>query len=76
MPGDNTVELVLCGSELCHLACVVSTLLAEPLVPPSLHFPVLTLLLKLFFILPSLAPLSQVSATHAVLELVILPPKC
>lgn len=49
MPGDNTAELVLAGSELCHPACVVSTLPAEPLVPLSLPSPVLTLLLKLLY---------------------------
>lgn len=43
MPGDSTGELVLSGSERCHPACVVSALPAEPLVPPSLHSPVLTL---------------------------------
>lgn len=79
MPWDNTAELVLVGSELCHPACVVSTLPAEPLVPFSLHSPVLiTLLLKLFFILPSLTPSLPGPEAHAILELVILPPppKC
>lgn len=56
MPGDSTVELVLSGSECCHPACVVSVLPAEPLVPPSLHSPVLTLLLILFLIFLSLTP--------------------